>query len=145
MMTHHIPSIVSQRGSGYLSRDAFYEVSTSRDPNHKLIRVLTLHPIRSIALFSQRSSTLRPSFKSTIIFGRCQSDSPTCTRNSRQCTYSRFLRLFLTDSLTMAQAYPQRRPQEDPRVPLPWYVMGTLVDGPCDFTTLRLVTCVQIH
>ncbi|KAJ5942012.1 Plectin/S10 N-terminal [Penicillium verrucosum] len=57
-MTHHIPSIVSQRGRGYLSCDAFYE----------------------------RSSTLRPSFKSTIIFGRCQSDSPTCTRNSRQCT-----------------------------------------------------------
>ncbi|CAG7941489.1 unnamed protein product [Penicillium nalgiovense] len=48
-------------------------------------RVLTLHLIRTVALFSQRSSTLHPSFKSTIILGRCQSDSPTCTRNSRQC------------------------------------------------------------
>jgi hypothetical protein len=39
-----------------------------------------------------------------------------------------FLQLFPTDSLTMAQAYPQGRPQEDPRVPLPWYVTRTLVD-----------------
>jgi hypothetical protein len=29
----------------------------------------------------------------------------------------------------MAQAYPQGRPQEDPRVPLPWYVARTLADG----------------
>lgn len=27
----------------------------------------------------------------------------------------------------MAQAYPQGRPQEDPRVPLPWYVLRNLV------------------
>ncbi|OQE08853.1 hypothetical protein PENVUL_c008G05105 [Penicillium vulpinum] len=35
---------------------------------------------------------------------------------------------------TRDNAYPQRRPQEDPRVPLPWYVTRTLVDVPA---TLR--------
>jgi hypothetical protein len=37
-----------------------------------------------------------------------------------------YLTLYSTDSLTMTQAYPQGRPQEDPRVPLPWYVLRTL-------------------
>lgn len=41
-----------------------------------------------------------------------------------------FFAIILTDPLTMAQAYPQGRPQEDPRVPLPWYVTMTLVDVP---------------
>lgn len=58
---------------------------------------------------------------------------------------SLFFAIIFDDSLTMAQAYPQGRPQEDPRVPLPWYVTRTLVDGPRDFTTSRSVACVQIH
>jgi hypothetical protein len=41
----------------------------SCDLNHRLIRAPTLHPIWIVALFSLRSSTLHPSFKSTIIPG----------------------------------------------------------------------------